>query len=731
MFSLLRRAVLTIFSAIILILIWIGDLVLWFFNKPIEVLKKLSLPKIQKRGLIYVSPKREKRGKRSPRKSTYALALLTSKLHFFFLGVLFSFFVVFLPLVIFIFLQDLPNPKLLAQRQIPQTTKIYDRNGVLLYEMYASQNRTLVPLSKTPKNLQDATIAIEDKDFYNHKGVDLGGIIRAARETFINKNLQGGSTITQQLIKSAILTPEISIWRKVKEIVLALWSERVYTKAQILEMYFNQVAYGGTAYGVEAASEVYFGKRVEELTLAESAFLAGLPSAPSVYSPFSSTPNLWKDRQREVLRRMRELDFITKKEEEEAALQELVFKPQRTPILAPHFVMYVRDFLIKRYGIDMVERGGLTVVTTLDVSVQQEVERIVKEEVYAASHLLVTNGAALVTKPKTGEILAMVGSVDYFDEKRNGNVNATLSLRPPGSTIKVVTYGAALKNGFTAATILDDSPVVFRDGTKTYSPVNYDGKFRGKVPLRLALGNSINIPAVRTLNHIGIENVISAGRRMGVSSWDGEQAYGLSLTLGGANLTMLDLSKVYGTLANGGVRKDLNPILKITNFKGEVIENISQFDRGTRVSEESVAFILSDILADNNARAWEFGPNSPLRIDGQKVSVKTGTSDDKRDNWTIGYTPDVLTATWVGNFDNSPMHQSLASGITGAAPMWRRIILYLLSKDGLGNHQPLPQPSNVIAVPCQGRTEYFIRGTEKNAPCRWAPSATPSATPSP
>lgn len=726
MFSLLRRAILAIVIFLLVLLIKTGDFFLWILEKPLSLLKPqtVSYP---------IFPKSKVEKKKSPsRLQTIHSFPLFSKLRFFFLGTLFSFFVLFLPLVIFIFLQDLPNPQLLSSRQISQTTKMYDRNGVLLYEIYANQNRTLVPLAKIPKHLILATIAIEDRQFYNHNGIDVKGIIRAFRETIVNKNIQGGSTITQQLIKSAVLTPEVSLSRKVKEAILAIWAERIYSKDTILEMYFNQVSYGGTAYGVEAASEVYFGKRVENLTLAESAFLSGLPAAPSVYSPFSTNPEFWKKRQREVLDQMEQVGFITPQEKETTLEEELQFRKPATPILAPHFVMYVRDFLIKRFGINMVERGGLNVVTTLDLSLQKEVERIVNEEVASASSLLITNGAALVTKPTTGEILAMVGSVNYFG-KGDGNVNATTSLRQPGSTIKVVTYADALQKGFTAASILDDSPITYRNqnGAPTYSPVNYDGKFRGAIPLRFAFGNSLNIPAVKTLSTIGVGDMVQTGKKMGITTWDNPKTYGLSITLGAVDVTMTDLATVYGTIANRGARRNLTPILKITNYRNELVDGISQLHAGEQVIPQSVAFIISDILSDNNARAMEFGLNSPLKVDGEKVSVKTGTSDNKRDNWTIGYTPDILVSTWVGNFDNSPMHQSLASGITGAAPMWRRIMLYVLSKGTTTS--TIPPPENIIAIPCQGRTEYFISGTEKSAPCsfNFNPSATPSASPTP
>lgn len=638
------------------------------------------------------------------------------------IGIAFSFLFLFLPLLVILFLQDLPQPRELTTRQIPQTTKIYDRHGTLLYEEYANQNRTLIHLSDVPKYLQEATLAIEDKNFYHHPGFDISSIIRAVKEDSGGKIVQGGSTITQQLIKSSMLTPEQSFTRKIKEIILAFWTERLYSKNQILEMYFNQVPYGGTAWGVEAAAETYFNEPVKHLDLAQSALLAGLTSAPSVYSPYSaSSPKVWKARQKEVLSRMVALGYINQKQADKAAAEKLTFKPQQTPFYAPHFVNYVKDLLIKKYGLAMVEKGGLSVTTSLDLSLQKDVEKIVADEVNNDAYLNLSNGASLVTNPKNGDILAMVGSKD-FNDPNGGNVNVTTALRQPGSTIKVVTYSAALSNGFTAATLIDDAPVSFPQASGIpYTPVNYDGKFHGQVPLRIALANSFNIPAVKTLQQVGIPTVVHLGRDMGITSWDPNGNYGLSLTLGAAEVTMVDMATVNGTLANEGVRVDLNPILKLTNAKGDMLEKKSNVT-GRQILKPGVAYILDDILADNSARTIEFGPDSPLVIPGHTVSVKTGTTDNKRDNWTIGFTPSYLVAVWVGNNDNTPMSQTLASGITGAAPIWHRIMTELLQNKP---DEKQPQPPNVIALPCNGRTEYFLKGSVDASACHTV--LTPSA----
>lgn len=656
---------------------------------------------------------------RSRGRRTLLLLSFQTKVKYFLFGTTFSTLFIFLPLLALIFLQDLPNPTELTSRQIPQTTKIFDRNGILLAEVYSAQNRTLVSLGDIPQYLQQATLAIEDKNFYKHPGFDIASIVRAARENLSGKPIQGGSTITQQLIKSSMLTNKKSISRKVRELILAFWAERIYTKPQILEMYFNQVPYGGTAWGIEAASEVYFGKPVKKLTLSESAFLAGLTSAPSIYSPFGEYPKLWKKRQEEVLGRMVSLGYISQKQAESAAKESLRFKKQQVAYHAPHFVEYIKNILIKTYGLAMVEKGGLQVITTLDLKLQSNVQKIVAEEVTNAQYLNLTNGATVVTDPRNGDILAMVGSKDFSDPN-GGNVNIATSYRQPGSTVKIITYSAALSNGFTAASILDDTPQTFGvNGSRPYAPVNYDGRYFGKVPLRFALANSLNLPAVKILNQIGVPTMVSLAREMGIETWDNTMQYGLSVTLGGAEVTMLDMATANGVLANQGVKITLNPLRKITDGQNQVLEE-KKTNTGYRVLNRGVAFIVSDILADNQTRTAAFGPNSPLTIPGHTVSVKTGTTDNKRDNWTIGYTNNFVVVVWVGNNDNSPMSQSLASGITGAAPIWNRVMTQLLKNFPEMVSTP---PTEITQRLCFGRKEYFLKGTEQQVRCSNSPLA--------
>ncbi len=653
-----------------------------------------------------------RKNRRLVKKQLYKPSFLY-KFKFFVMGIFFSFFFFFLPLVVFIFVTDLPKPNSLSLDFVSKTTKIYDRNGTLLYEFYANQNRTIARLDEISPYLKDATIAIEDKDFYSHPGFDLRGIARAFVSNITRKGFQGGSTITQQLVKSALLTPDPTIIRKIKEVVLAFWAERIYAKDEILTLYFNYVPYGGSAWGIESAAETYFDKRAKDLTLGEAAFLAGLPRAPSIYSPYSNHGTLWRVRQKEVLNAMTRLGYITKKQADLAYGKTLTFKSPQVPIKAPHFVMYVKDLLVQKYGLSEVERGGLSVKTTLDLPTQQTAERIVAEEVDNDAYLNITNGASLVTNPKNGDILAMVGSRNYFDSNYDGNVNVTTSLRQPGSTIKIVTYSLALSSGFTEATILDDTPLsIYSPGAVPYTPVNYDGKFRGRIPLRLAFANSLNIPAVRVAQKLGVENIVNFGKEMGITSWGDPKNYGLSITLGAGEVKMTDLATVFGTVANQGKRVILDPIIEVKNSEGTKIYEKTLDEK--QVLDRGVAFIVSDILSDNNARSMEFGSSSPLNIPGKRVSVKTGTTDNKRDNWTIGFTPDLLVATWVGNNNNTPMSPFLTSGITGAAPMWNKIMSELLQKYST---EQVVVPENILQKRCLGRSAYFVIGTENSTSC--------------
>lgn len=652
--------------------------------------------------------------------------LLGQKILLFFMLVIFL-AIIFTGVVYFYFLKDLPSPNKLNNSTGSSSTQIYDRNNVHLYTIYSDRNQTFVPLDKIPLTLQEATIAIEDKDFYKHGAVDFRGILRATYSTLIHKQVQGGSTLTQQLVKNALLTPERTITRKIKELVLSIIVEFRYPKDKILEMYLNQVPYGGTSYGVEAASQTFFGKQVKNLTLAQQAYLAGLPEAPSTFSPFGSHPELGKQRQKEILQKMYEQGYITDKQRSAASAEDLRFQKISNPIRAPHFVFYVKDLLEKEYGEQAVEQGGLKVYTSLDVKLQDMAQQIVAEEVEKVKVNHVGNGAALITKPGTGEILAMVGSKDWYDAK-DGNVNMAVAQLQPGSSIKPINYATGLIKGYTAATPFVDEAICFKSaGTTDYCPHNYDGKFHGVVQMRDALGNSFNIPAVEMLKANTLQSFIATASAMGISTFKDPSRYGLSLTLGGGEVTMTDMATAFGVFANQGYRIDLHPILKVVDDKGRVLEEYKPPKNpifGKKVIPSSVAWIISDILADNNARVQEFGSNSQLKIGKKFVSVKTGTTNDFKDNWTIGYTPQNLVAVWVGNNDRTPMI-GLVSGLTGAAPIWNRIMTKVL----MGQEQKIPpKPVDVVgrqvcnmsgllpqedpANRCATRYEYFVKGTE-------------------
>lgn len=641
--------------------------------------------------------------------------------------------------------KTLPSPDKLKTREQIVSTKIYDRNGNLLFKIFKNENRTLVELEDIPPYLIEATIAIEDSDFYKHAGYSYRGILRAIRHTIVEGKVQGGSTITQQLVKNALLTPEKTITRKVKEIILAILAEIRFSKDELLTMYFNEVGYGGSAYGAEEAAQMYFNKSVQDLSLAESALLAGLPAAPTSYSPFGTNPELAKLRQHEVLRRMAEDGYITIEQAEQAKEEKLTFALPKTDIRAPHFVMFVKNILVEKFGDQVVEQGGLEVVTSLDLNIQNLAQKVVKDEVDRLRNLNISNGAALVTKPATGEILAMVGSRDFFDFASDGQVNVTIRPRQPGSAIKPINYAVALENGFTAATIIDDTPITYHiPGQPPYSPKNYDSTFHGKLTLRQALANSYNVPAVKTLSSFGVERMIDKGEKMGITTWNNPNRYGLSLTLGGGEVKMVDLATAYGSLANSGFRVDLAPILKVTDYRGRLLyeytcsqtplpkrdelahaANEVPCEKEEVVSPE-VAFILTDILSDRNARARAFGIHSMLNIPGHQVAVKTGTTQNLRDNWTIGYTTELLVAAWVGNNDNTPMSY-VASGITGASPIWNNIMNSLLANQPAHSFS---RPETLITknicpitgtLPCgdicPGQPEYFIPGTEPTKAC--------------
>jgi len=626
----------------------------------------------------------------------------------------------------FFILKDLPSPSKLTSGEFPVSTKIFDRSGQLLYEIYADYNRTPIKLETLPEHIKQATIAIEDKNFYKHHGIAWEGITRAFINIVFKKNLQGGSTITQQLVKTTLLTSERTLKRKIREALLAFITEIRYSKNEILEMYLNHVPYGGTAYGIEQASKLYFNKSAKDLNLAEASILAGLPQAPTRYSPFGPNPEAAKNRQQQTLNRMIEDNYITSEQAQTTFKQSLKFAPQTINIKAPHFVLYVKQLLVEKYGQQTVEKGGLRVTTSLDYNLQKYAEATIATETAKLKRMKVSNAAALVTKPRTGEILTMVGSKDYFDTEIDGNVNITTSIRQPGSSIKPINYATGLIKGFNPATMFLDVPVCFNvPGQPPYCPRNYDNKFHGPTQMRFALASSYNIPAVKMLAANGLEAMIATASAMGITTFKDSSLYGLSLTLGGGEVKMVDMAVAFGVFANAGLKIDLTPILKIEDYQGNILEEIdlaNELPSGKKVIPAEVAYLISHILMDNNARAPAFGTHSQLNIANHTVSVKTGTTDDVRDNWTIGYTPSYLTATWIGNNDNSPMNPYLVSGVTGAAPIWHNIMTKILENQP--NELP-KKPENVVGLQvcnisgllpgdsgCQTRYEYFIKGQQ-------------------
>lgn len=575
--------------------------------------------------------------------------------------------------------RTLPDPNKIVRRD-GFSTRIQDRDGGTLYELYQDYNRIPVKIADIPLVVQQATIAIEDKEFYSHQGFSVTGYLRGLLRLFTTGRAQGGSTLTQQLVKNVLLSSDRTIIRKVKELVLSMQIEKKFDKQVILQMYLNEAPYGGTAIGVAAAAERYFGVEPKDLTLTQAAILSGMPQAPSRYSPYGSDKQAYVARTTAVLRRMREDGYIDKAAEDMALaeLPKMKFKSQTASLKAPHFVFYVKDQLVDLLGEAVVEEGGYTVTTTLDWELQDFAQNAVKEEIDKLEKVHVTNGSAVVMNPQNGEILAMVGSKDYFATDYDGQVNVALSQRQPGSAIKPVVYATAFAKGYSPSTMLLDVPTKF-PGVKEgefYEPKNYDGKFNGPVQLRFALGSSLNIPAVKLLSLVGLKDMLSTAYDMGFDSLaptaNNMSRFGLSVALGGGEVRLFDLVRSYSAFANGGEKVEPVSILKVTK-DGRTLYEAKQAKK-QRVLSPEVAFLINHVLYDNNARLMTFGANSYLNMSGKPIAVKTGTTNDKRDNWTIGWSTKAVIGVWVGNNDNSPMKE-VASGVTGASPIWRKIIL--------------------------------------------------------
>lgn len=573
--------------------------------------------------------------------------------------------------------KDLPNPGEVNNRVIVESTKIYDRTAShLLYEVHGEEKRTVIPFSDMPDVIKYATISLEDQDFYSHHGIKLTSIARSILKDIITLDrAQGGSTITQQFVKNTLLTNEKTLIRKVKEVILSLEMETKFSKDEILAMYLNEIPYGSNAYGIEAASQTFFSKPAKELSLDEAALIAALPQATAYYSPYGSHQDALIARKNFALRSMAKLGYITE-EQSNAAIEEKTLSkisPQKDIIAAPHFVMYIKDYLQQKYGDQAVEQGGFKVITTLDWEKQQIAEQAVREQVEKNAKWKASNAALVAIDPKTGQILSMVGSKDYFDASIDGNVNVAIRDRQPGSSFKPYVYLTAFTKGYLPETLLYDVETQFETAEgKSYQPNNYDGKFHGPLSMMKALGGSLNVPAVKTLYLVGVNDAVKLAKSLGISGLNDPSRVGLSLVLGGGEVKLLDHVGAYGTLATGGVKHEKTAVLRIESSKGELLEEYKSTP-GERVVEEKYVAMLDAVLSNNENRAWVFGENNPLRFDNRQVVAKTGTTNEFRDGWTVGYTPSLAVGVWAGNNDNSAMVEG-ADGVNVAAPIFRTFL---------------------------------------------------------
>lgn len=610
------------------------------------------------------SQKRTRYG--NQRAKTYKNKLVSFLLFFITLSVVFSVF------FILIINHNLPDPLKINERQIAQSTVIFDRTGEhALFQLFNDIKRTSLPLDEIPLFVQQATLVAEDRDFYKHKGLKLTSIIRAAIFNIIklDPKSQGGSTITQQFVKNAILTPEKTYTRKLKELMLAYKIEKNFSKKEILNLYFNEIPYGSTAYGVEAASQTYFGKNIKEINLAEGALLAALPKAPTFYSPYGNNKDKLILRQQFILNEMVTEGYINEEEARGAKQFELKFKPAQEGIKAPHFVFYLKEQLAEQYGERFVEQGGLKIISTIDLEKQQLAEKVITEfGEKNEKNFNATNAALVSIDPKTGQILAMVGSRDYFDTENDGNVNVATRPRQPGSSFKPFVYATAFEKGYTPEMKLFDVETTFKTAIKDYRPKNYNDKIFGLVSIRQALAGSLNIPAVKMLYMTGIDDVLKLAKELGYTTLEDRSRFGLSLVLGGAEVKLLEHVSAFGAFAREGEWFKPTGFLKIEDGNGRIIKEFKK--DGKKNISTNVARNINGILSDNNARAFTFGTQNYLTLNDRPVAAKTGTTNNFIDAWTIGYTPSLVAGVWVGNNDNTPMNEGAAGGQV-AAPIWQ------------------------------------------------------------
>ncbi|EKE06653.1 MAG: hypothetical protein ACD_18C00310G0007 [uncultured bacterium] len=658
----------------------------------------MTIPQIKKRSYGYVSNQKKKNNKKEDsdlKKKIKKILIYT----FLFLIVFGFLFVTILTAWIS---KDLPDPNKLTDREIAQSTKIYDKTGThLLYEIFADEKRTIVELDQIPKNLINGLVATEDTKFYEHKGIRPFSILRSIIMGVFTKQRigSGASTLTQQLVKNAILTNEHSILRKLKEAVMTIRLEQKYTKDQILKIYFNEIPYGSTNYGVESAAQSYFGKDVNELNLAESATLAGLPKAPSTYL---NNHEALKNRRDFVLKRMFEEGYITEEEKNKAQDEELKIKKTFNHMEAPHFVSYVQKQLAAKYGEITVDTAGLKVITTLDWEKQQIAQKIMDEEADAVLNDAGADNISLVAiDPKTGQVLAMIGSRNFYDNEIDGQFNvATDGERQPGSSFKPIVYAAAFEKGYTADTILFDTVTNFAVSGKPYIPKNYDLKERGPLTIRQALQGSLNIPAVKTLYLVGEKNAIDFSKRMGYTTL-GEGDFGLSLVLGGGEVKLIEHTNAFAIFANKGYKNEITSILKVEDSSGKILDEWKN-KKGEKIIDEKVSSIVSNILSDDASRAYMFGAGGVLTLPGRPVAAKTGTTNNYVDAWTIGYTPSLVTGVWAGNTNNSPMKAGYGGSMV-AAKIWNSFMKQVLKDTAVENFPELPK---------NDATKPVLRGSE-------------------
>ncbi|NCQ06264.1 MAG: PBP1A family penicillin-binding protein [Candidatus Moranbacteria bacterium] len=613
-----------------------------------------------------------------------------------------------------------PSISTIDQFPFHQSTRFFDRTGTVeLYRLYDEENRLVIGHNEIPESIKQATIASEDAHFYTHQGIDIFAILRALIIDIKSGEIkQGGSTITQQLARSLYLTKERTVQRKIREMFLAVKIDNHLSKNEILDLYLNTVPYGSNAYGIETASETFFGKEAKNLTLAESALLAGLPNAPTLYSPYGKNKENLLFRQRNILARMYELKLITKQALKEALVVDIMAEitPIKRSIIAPHFVLYVIPELEKTYSSEKLRTAGLKVYTTIDLELQKAGEIAVQNGAKRNIARGATNAGLVALNAKNGEILAMVGSKDYFDTRVDGNVNITTSERQPGSAFKPFAYAMAFMKGFQPESIIIDRPINFGpDGSgRPYIPRNYDGKFHGVLTMRQALAMSLNVPAVQTLALAGVTDTIDLATRMGITTLTDPKRYGLALVLGGAEVKPIDMASAFSVFSQNGIRHTIKPILKIIDTRGEEYVQTKNEKEGIQVLDTDIAEKINSILSDNVSRTPIFGAHSPLAFPAHVfVAAKTGTTQNFRDAWTVGYTTSIATAVWAGNNDNRPMNAG-ADGVFVAAPIWREFMntaLVRFPETGFTAYTPKIIPAKTGEILSTGKTLYFDKKT--------------------